>query len=323
MDILVTGATSLLGRGVAAALLERGDRVTCFQRRPSGLDTKEITGDIRDADAVRAAGAGHEVVVHLAALVAPRPTFAEAFAVNVDGTRNVLAAIDTDARLVHISTPSVAFHDAPSIGAPAEPASYQGRDPYARTKAIAERAVLANERCPVVVLRPHLVWGPGDTQLVGRIVARGSARRLALPDGGRALIDTTYLDDAVRAIVAGVDRSGDEPKALGRAFVISGGDPRPVYDLVTGILRAANVSWSPRSISAPLASIAGRVIGRTWPGDEPPLTHFAARQLSLAHWFDQRETQSILRWQPHIDVDQGLALLADWFRRSTTGPIER
>ena len=62
-----------------------------------------------------------------------------------------------------------------------------------------------------------------------------------------------------------------------------------------------------------MAALAGRVLGRLWPGDEPPLTHFAARQLSVAHWFDQPETRRVLRWAPQVGVDEGLARLADWF----------
>ena len=58
----------------------------------------------------------------------------------------------------------------------------------------------ASDDCGVVAVRPHLVWGPGDTQLVGRIVDRARAGRLALVGGGRALVDTTYIDNAVDAL---------------------------------------------------------------------------------------------------------------------------
>src|SRR6478609_6066684 len=65
---------------------------------------------------------------------------------------------------------------------------------YAESKAIAENDALAatSQEMAVVVIRPHLVWGPGDEQLVGRIVERARTGRLALVAGGRALVDTTY-----------------------------------------------------------------------------------------------------------------------------------
>lgn len=310
MKILVTGASSLLGCATVAQLVARGDDVSCFQRSPSNTDARDVRGDIRDRDAVLVAVGGHDVVVHLAALVAPRPDFVTAHAVNVGGTGNVLDAVARGARLVHVSTPSVAFADRPAIGAGAEPPVYRGSDAYTHTKALAEQLV-AERRLPgVVVIRPHLVWGPGDTQLVGRIVDRARAGRLVLPDGGRALVDTTYIDDAAAALVAAVDRTADCPEATTRPWVVTGDDPRPVGELVAGILAAYGITARPRAVPVPVVAALGSLVGRWWRGDEPPLTRFAARQLSVAHTFDQRTTQRVLRWAPVVGVDEGLARLA-------------
>lgn len=313
MRVLITGGSSLLGRMVANLLVERGDRVTCFQRSPSGSNAMDALGDIRDREAVVRSAEGHDAVVHLAALVAPRPAWDDVFAVNVTGTRHVIEAAAGCGRLLHVSSPSVAFDGAPSVGVGAGRPDYDGSDAYTRTKAIAERLVLDETVIPTVVIRPHLVWGPGDTQLIGRIVNRARQGRLALPDNGRALVDTTYVNDAAAAVVAGLDRSADSAEALGRAWVVTGNDPRPLAELVEGILSAAGLDGRVRSVPAPLAALAGRVLDRWWPGDEPPLTHFAARQLSVAHWFDQSETQRVLRWSPRVDVDEGLARLAEWY----------
>jgi len=314
MRVLVTGASSLLGGEVARALAARGDEVTCLQRRTSGLGLAEVLGDVRDADVVARAVHGHEAVVHLAALVAPRPRRGDAEEVNVGGTRHVLAATRGTARLVHVSSPSVAFHDRPSIGVGAEPPTYRGHDAYAATKAQAEQLVLAEQGSPIVIVRPHLVWGPGDTQLVGRIVDRARQGRLVLPDHGRALVATTYLDDAVDAIVAALDRTGDAPESWGRPLVITSDDPRPLAELVGGILGAAGVEAPLRSVPPRVAALLGWAVDGVWRGPEPPLTHFAARQLSVAHWFDLSETRRLLRWAPRISVDEGLRRLADWFR---------
>src|SRR5665811_960276 len=112
---------------------------------------------------------------------------------NVAGTRNVIEAARTASviRFVHVSSPSVAHGGKPLVGVPAGPADpAHARGPYARSKAIAELAALdANSpSMPIVVIRPHLVWGPGDTQLVGRIVERARAGRLAIVGSGLALI---------------------------------------------------------------------------------------------------------------------------------------
>jgi nucleoside-diphosphate-sugar epimerase len=293
--------------------VRRGDQVTSFQRSSTDNGAADARGDIRDTRAVLGAAGGHDAIVHLAALVAPRPTWDRAFQVNVIGTRNVVTAAARCGRLVHISSPSVAFDGSAAVGAGSEPARYRGGDAYTRSKALAEQYVLGHSVVPTIVLRPHLVWGPGDTQLVGRIVDRARQGRLALPEHGRALVATTFVDDAADAIVAGLDRTSDSDEAVGRAWVVTGDDPRPLAELVQGILTAAGLDPEVRSVPAPVAAFAGRVIGRFWPGDEPPLTYFAARQLSVAHWFDQTATQRVLRWTPEVGVERGMEELARWF----------
>ncbi len=314
MKVLVTGATSLLGRTVALQLAERGDEVTCFQRSPSRTGLTDALGDITDAAALRRAAQGHDAIVHLAALVAPRAPWRRFVEVNVEGSSHVVEAAAECGRLVHISTPSVAFDNHAAMGPGAEPPRYSGRDGYARSKAIAERLVLLTSSVPTVVLRPHLVWGPGDTQLVGRIVDRARAGRLALPRGGAALVDSTYVTDAASAVVAGLDATADpDSPALGQAWVVSAGDPRPVRDLVAAILAAAGVEPRWRDTPGAVASAAGAVVGALWPGSEPPLTHFAARQLTVAHWFDQRRTCEVLGWEPTVGLDAGFAELTRWY----------
>jgi len=317
MRVLVTGGSSLLGRKVAKALAQRGDAVSCFQRSASGSGLPDRLGDIRDRSQVLAAAEGVDAIVHLAALVAPKPRWDDAFDINVLGTDHVIEAAARCGRLVHVSSPSVAFNDGPAVGERSLPAIYGGNDAYARSKAIAERSVLAASSVPTVVLRPHLVWGPGDVQLVGRIIDRARQGRLVLPDHGVAMIDTTYIDDAASAIVAGLDHAVEGDDACGRPWVVTGGDPRPVVELVEGILAAAGVEGHIRSAPAPLAAAVGRLVELAWRGDEPPLTQFAARQLSVAHWFDQREVRAVLGWEPLVGIDEGFRRLAQFYAQPT------
>jgi len=128
-------------------------------------------------------------------------------------------------------------------------------------------------------------------------------------------VATTFIDDAADAVVAGLDRTTDSAEAVGKAWVVTGDDPRPLAELVYGILRAAGLDPEIRSVPAPVAAFAGRVVGRFWPGDEPPLTYFAARQLSVAHWFDQAATQRVLKWTPKVGVERGMEELGRWFTR--------
>ena len=119
---------------------------------------------------------------------------------------------------------------------PADPA--RARGDYARTKAEAELLALAADspNLRVVAVRPHLVWGPGDTQLVARVVERARSGRLPLLGHGAALIDSTYIDNAASGIAAALEQAEN---VHGRAYVITNGEPRPVAELLAGICAAA------------------------------------------------------------------------------------
>lgn len=333
MKVLVTGASSLIGEGVVGALEARGDQVVCFQRTPRSESTDRVQqypGDVRDAEALRVAATGCDGIVHLAAKVGVVGRWEDYRSINVDGTANVIAAAKAAgvSRLVHVSSPSVAHGGEPLVGAGAD-APVLGRRHafYAESKAMAEIMAIeaVSDHLGVVAIRPHLVWGPGDTQLVGRIVDRARSGRLALIGRGRALVDTTYIDNAVDALVAALDSVGPRARCSGRAYVVSNGEPRMIRELVEGICVAADVEFAPRNVSPRVGRLAGALVERVWPllrrTDEPPLTEFLAEQLGTAHWFDPRPARDDLGWQPRVSVDEGLRRLQHWF--ATNDPAHR
>ncbi len=317
MKVLVTGGTSMLGAATAHALAARGDIVTLLQRSASGSLHREVRADINDAVAVRQALEGHDAVVHLAARVGVVGSRADFNLANVQGTRTLVDAMAETGvpRLVHVSSPSVAHSGHALVGAgagPANPAEVRGH--YSRSKAEAELVALGSDLPAVVAIRPHLVWGPGDTQLIGRIVERARSGRMALVGGGTALIDTTWVDNAADALVAAVDRA---PFLHGEVLVVSNGEPRTVAELFGRIARAAGLQPSGRVVPAGVASAAGAVAETLWAAsrrqEDPPMTRFLAEQLSTAHWFDQRRTREALQWKPTVSLDEGFARLTRWY----------
>ena len=330
MKVLVTGASGMLGGAVADALADRGDTVTLLQRRPSGRGYPEVLADVADPGAVRAAVAGQDAVVHLAAKVDITGRRRDYVRTNVTGTATVLEACRAAGvpRVVHVSSPSVAHTGTALVGAGAGAADpVRARGHYARSKAAAERLALAAAAAPgapaVVAVRPHLVWGPGDSQLVGRIVERARAGRLFTIGSGAALIDTTYVGNAADALLAAVDRC---ERLNGETFVVCNGEPRPVAELLASICRAAGVSPPRLSLPPVVARVAGSLVDAAWaalPGlrriGEPPVTRFLAEQLSTAHWFDQRRTRQALGWTPRVGLDAALAALAASYAEPAAG----
>jgi 2-alkyl-3-oxoalkanoate reductase len=324
--VLVTGASGMLGGAVARSLIERGDDVTVLQRHAAGLDCQEVLGDVADPTVVRRAARGHEAVVHLAAKVDVSGPWSEYVRANVEGTRNVVDACRAEGvgRLVHVSSPSVAHAGQPLVGVGAEPADpAHARGSYARSKAMAEQEALAADcgALAVLVVRPHLVWGPGDTQLVERIVERARRGRLFVLGSGAALIDTTYVTNAVDALVAALDACG---RVHGEPLVVSNGEPRPVGEILARLCRAAAVPAPTRHLPFLAGWVAGAVVEQAWTlssrRDTPPLTRFLAEQLATAHWFDQRRTRDALGWAPRVTLEEGFEELWAWYAASTTPP---
>lgn len=321
MKVLVTGGTSLIGRHTVDALRRVGHDVITLQR---GDDSRgsSVHGSITDRDAVATACTGQEAVVHLAAKVGVTGARDEYERTNVDGTELMIqTARDCGVRrFVHVSSPSVAHSGEPLIGAGATPADpTRTRGHYATTKANAELIALdaSSTEMPIVAIRPHLVWGPGDTQLVERIVDRARHGRLAVVGSGAALIDTTYVTNAAEALVAALDHAHE---IGGRAFVVSNGEPRTVRELFVRIAAAAGVSVRPRRVPVRAAVLGGSFVERVWERtgrlDDPPMTSFLAEQLSTAHWFEQQTTRRALRWAPTVTLDEGFQRLREAFGTS-------
>ncbi|RWZ84697.1 NAD-dependent epimerase/dehydratase family protein [Glutamicibacter sp. HZAU] len=322
--VLVTGASGMLGGAVAQLLRDNGHHVRTFQRGASAGATDEVRGSLTHLDAVAAAVESMDAVIHLAAKVSFTGQWEDFVATNIDGTSNLLEASKESGvkDFVFVSTPSVAhFGDSLAGAGAGEADPQQARGFYARSKAAAELEALGNDSpgFRVTAIRPHVVWGPGDTQLVERVIARAKAGRLPLLDHGAALIDTTYIDNAAAAIVRGLERMDH---AHGRALVVTNGEPRPVGELIAGICQAGGAPAPKLNVPGWLARGAGSVIEKLWLAagsrnlvhDEPPMTRFLAEQLSTAHWFDQRATHEILDWKPEVTIDEGLQKLAAHYR---------
>jgi nucleoside-diphosphate-sugar epimerase len=225
-------------------------------------------------------------------------------------------------RLVVVSSPSVGYESTPTVGAGAATPITQRRDRswYSESKAAAELVALAANHggLAVTAIRPHAIWGPGDTQLVGRIVERARAGRLFVVGGGRALIDTTYVDNAAEALAVAAEQLTPDGPLAGRAFVVSNGEPLPLRSLLEQICAAAGVPPPvrdlPLGLARGLAAAAERLWARARPGEEPPATRFLVDQLALAHWFDPRPFRDATGWRPSVTVAEGMRRLAAFYR---------
>jgi dihydroflavonol-4-reductase len=174
----VTGASGFLGRHLVEALVARGDDVRAFVRDSTDAGplaaqgVEVVRGELADHAALARAADGCPLVFHLAGIVSHEPSrLAELQAVNVDGIRNLLGAVEPAARVVHVSSvAAVGPASSPDHLADerqAFPAS-AARLPYAGTKHAGEEVALAAAAAgaDVVVANPGFLLGPGDIHRV-------------------------------------------------------------------------------------------------------------------------------------------------------------
>jgi len=324
VTVLVTGGGGFIGRSIVQALVERGEdvRVFCRGHYPElvsrGVDIHR--GDLGDPRAVDDAVSGCEGVFHVAARFDLWGDYEDFFRTNVLGTRHIIEACRSHRvpKLVYTSTPSV-VHGGDSVEGVDESAPYPNHFEahYPATKAVAEREVLdANDAgLSTVAIRPHLVWGPGDTSALPRLVARARAGRLALV-GEPKMVDTAFIDDVVAAHLLAYDQLSADSPIAGRAYFITQGEPIRVSKFINDMLGAAGLPAVTRSVPAPVARIAAAVVEGVWRvfglRSEPPVTRFMVSQLSTAHWYDISAAKRDLGYRPSVSYAEGMRRLEAW-----------
>jgi len=324
MKILVTGGGGFLGRALCRGLVQRGHEVLSFNRglypALDRLGVRQLRGDLADRDAVVAAAQGCEAIFHNAAKAGAWGSYDSYHRANVVGTDNVLAACRTHRidRLVYTSSPSVTHRAThPVAGGSADDVPYgEGfKAAYAATKMIAEKAVLAanDAGLATVALRPRLIWGPGDNQLLPRLVERAKAGRLRFVGDGNNVIDTTYIDNAAQAHFNAFEHLGPGAACAGRAYFISNGEPKTVREVVNGLLRAAGAPEVDKTIPFGAAYAVGAACEALWSllplRGEPPMTRFLAEQLSTTHWYDMAPAARDFGYRPLVSFHEGLTEL--------------
>ncbi len=326
MKALVTGGGGFLGRGIVHALLAAGHEVRTLTRSANpalaeaGADT--MRGDLGDAKAVLAAVQGCDVVFHVAAKVGAAGAYDDFHRTNVLGTHHVMDACKAAGcrRLVYTSTPSVVFGHGDLEGVDESqpyPADYEAF--YPQTKAAAERAVLASHGPDLhsVSLRPHIIWGPGDTSLLPRLLARASKLRKIVTAGPPKKMDITFIDDAVAAHLRAAEVLAEAPNRVGgKAYFISSGEPVEIWAFIDDVLQAAGAQPLTKTAPRGLAMAAGWVAETAHRlrgvDGEPRMSRWIVRELTTSHWFDISAARRDLDYDPQVDLALGLDRLRTW-----------
>lgn len=340
MSTLITGGTGFLGRRLVERLLAAGRPVTVLGRTPApdlaARGVRFLRASLDDEAAVAAACAGMTSVFHVAARVGIWGRYEDFHRTNVLGTRALLDGCRRHGvrRFIHTSTPSVVYNGRDLAGADESlPLTTDCPSPYALTKAIAEREVLAanagsHDGLQTVALRPHLIWGVGDPHLVPRVLARVRAGRLRIVGDGRNRVDMVHVENAVDAHLAAEKALAAAPApCAGRAYFITNDEPVVLWDWINGLLTALGEPPVTRTISLRTAAAIGAVCETLWRTlplrGEPPMTRFVAKELATDHWFNLAAARRDLAYTPRVSMAAGTAELVAHLRANAAARPRR
>jgi nucleoside-diphosphate-sugar epimerase len=324
--VLVTGGGGFIGGRVVAMLCEAGADVRFVARgrypATEALGARGVQADLRDASALAAAFDGVEDVVHVAAKADAWGDRADFFATNVEGTNNVVAACQRTGvrRLVYTSTPSVIGyeHDVEN-GRQDLPYAATHLFWYGESKAIAEQQLLAANGVgglATVSLRPHLVIGPGDNNLIPKLVDRARTGRLIRVGDGRNRVDLTDVDNAAGAHLDALRAlTGPDAPCAGKAYFISNDEPVVLWDWIDALLAALQIPAPTRSVSLDNALRLGAVMEWVWRtfglSGQPRLTRMIAAGLARAHWYDMGPARRDLGYTIRVDMTHATMRLVE------------
>jgi nucleoside-diphosphate-sugar epimerase len=320
-QILVTGATGFIGRGLVRRLLQEHRSVRAMARRiekAAGLEklgAEVVMGDLGDEDLLERAVAGCAVVVHAAAQVDDMPTRMQYEGPNVGGTENILIASQRAGvrRFVHIS--SIAVFGLPPSGeitddSPRGPAG----ESYSDSKFGAEEAVWSFCRArglPFTILRPSCVYGPGSPHwsvIPFKRIRKGKMRLIA---GGRGAFNYVYIENLLDALVLACEND----RALGQAFIVNDGTTT-WCEYFGAYARLAGRSKLP-SVPLPVARLV--LAGRNLAGRFSHKAPTALRALNFmvgTAIYSESHLEQTLGHRPRVSLEEGLRRTEAWFRET-------
>ncbi len=321
ISALVSGATGFLGGRLSVLLREKGYSVRALVRSAGVVDdlvrsgVEIVRGDVGDRASLVRAMAGRQWVFHTAGKVSdwgPRRDFQR---INVDGTARVIDACREAGvrRLVHVS--SLTVLGLPRSGKRMDensPVAESPRDYYTESKLAGERLVRdahGRDGLETVVIRPGVIWGPGDATIWPRLEALLRRRRLVLIGRGTNHIALSHVDNLSRGLILAAQSAA----AAGRIYHLTDGEDLTARFALTALAKACGVPPPRFSLPFPVVySLAAMMEGATrWrrAQNPPALTRYGVRLVACDGRFDIEKARNELGYNPEMTFRRGVAAM--------------
>jgi dihydroflavonol-4-reductase len=316
--VLVTGGKGFLGQHIVQELRRRGKGVCILTRPPfngSQISEKDVIyTDIRDKGGVEKAAAGFDAIFHLASNFREAGSDKkDAYAVNVEGTENILQAALKQGvkKVVHCST--IGVHGDVKVIPANEETPFNPGDMYQETKMIGEQLVwdfYKKTGLPISVVRPISLMGPGDERMLKlfKTIKKG---HFVMIGNGEVYFQPAYIDDVVKGFMLCLEKD----EAVGEAFIIGSEEYVPLKKLVEIIAEELGVKVPKRSIPlAPVLAMAHLCESVCVPlGIEPPLHRRRVSFFQNNRAFYLDKAKRLLNYQPEISLREGIRRTINWY----------
>ncbi|HJT91042.1 MAG TPA: NAD-dependent epimerase/dehydratase family protein [Mycobacterium sp.] len=326
--VLVTGGSGFVGANLVSELLDRGHEVRSFDRAPSPLPPhprlQVIEGDICDEETVAGAVDGIDTIIHTAAIIdlmggasVSEEYRRRSFAVNVDGTKNLVhaAQIAGVKRFVYTASNSVVM-GGEKISGGDETLLYTKRfnDLYTETKVVAERFVLSQNGVDDLLtcsIRPSGIWGRGDQTMFRKVFENVLAGHIKVLVGSKSVkLDNSYVHNLIHGFILAAEHLVAGGAAPGQAYFINDGEPINMFEFSRPVVEACGQPWPKFWVSGRLVKFVMTVwqwfhfrLGLPKPLLEP----LAVERLYLDNYFSIAKAQRDLGYQPLFTTEQAMA----------------
>src|ERR1700748_2512471 len=325
--ILVTGGSGFVGANLVTTLLDRGYRVRSFDRAPSPLPAQPglevLQGDICGRDIVAAAVDGIDTVFHTAALIelvggasVTEEYRQRSFAVNVEGTKNLLHAAQAAGvkRFVYTASNSVVMGGKPIAGGD-ETLPYTDRfnDLYTETTVVAERFVLSQNGVDGLLtcsIRPSGIWGRGDQTMFRKVFESVQAGHVKVLVGRKnAQLDNSYVHNLIHGFILAAQHLVPGGTAPGQAYFINDAEPVNMFEFTRPVIEACGQPWPKVRVNGPVvrAAMTGwQRLHFRFGIPAPLLEPLAVERLVSGNYFSVAKAARDLGYRPLFTTEQAM-----------------
>ncbi|MFB1299248.1 NAD-dependent epimerase/dehydratase family protein [Mycobacterium sp. pW049] len=332
--VLVTGGSGFVGANLVSELLDRGLEVRSFDRVPSPLPAhprlEVFQGDITSVDDVAAAVDDIDTVFHTAAIIdlmgggsATQEYRRRSFAVNVDGTKNLVHAAQKAGtkRFVYTASNSVVMGGQRIAGGDETlPYTERFNDLYTETKVVAEKFVLSQNGVSGMLtcsIRPSGIWGRGDQTMFRKVFESVLAGHVKVLVGSKDVkLDNSYVHNLVHGFILAAQHLVEGGTAPGQAYFINDGEPINMFEFSRPVVEACGEPW-------PTVRIPGRLVWfimKIWQFlhfkfglPKPLLEPLAVERIYLDNYFSIAKAERDLGYTPLFTTEQALAQCTPYY----------